>query len=332
MCYQEMCMCVWACMPWRVWGDVSMCVHIWVFSNRVWCMNAFFTRLPPNKELVLKFEKENRQSGMSVRGRWNVLQNIHVVPKTKGKWLLADWTRSSVGRIWCWMNDNISCRGSKNNVPRRQRSGDVRQVTRSRSSNRNPCSGAPILGVAGREGWARRTIASDIRIRTTSRRVHNVNRRGSSRARRTFAGDKITRTRCVHNIHERGSSRARRTFAGDKITRTRRVHNIHQRGSSTIPGTIHICYTGGRKRGNLGDRRINIISHLNTFTRVTNRRWQIRYRCGPGFEAGDTRGRQQEPRVRCKGLCRCQDSFDHFFHIVGTRRNGWWQVAGTNRG
>ena len=43
MCYQEMCMCVWACMPWRVWGDVSMCVHIWVYSNRVWCMNAFFT-------------------------------------------------------------------------------------------------------------------------------------------------------------------------------------------------------------------------------------------------------------------------------------------------
>ena len=39
MCYQEMCMCVWACMPWRVWGDVSMCIHIWV-SNRVWCMNS----------------------------------------------------------------------------------------------------------------------------------------------------------------------------------------------------------------------------------------------------------------------------------------------------
>ena len=36
--------------------------------------------------------------------------------------------------------------------------------------------------------------------------------------------------------------------------------------------------------------------------------------------------------MRCKGLCRCQDSFDHFFHVVGTRRNGWWQVAGTNRG
>ena len=253
-----------------------MCVHIWMYSNRVWCMNAFFTRLPPNKELVLKFEKkENRQSGMSVRGRWNVLQNIPVVPKTKRKWLLADWMRSSVGRIWWWTNDNISCRRSKNNVPRRQRSGDVRQVTRSRSSDRNAFSGAQILGI-GSEGWARRTIASDSRI--TTRRVHNINQRGRSRARHTFAGDKITRTRRVHNIHQRGSSRARRTFAGDKITRTRRVHNIHQRGGSTIPGTIHICFTGGRKRGNLGNRGINIISHLNTITRVTNRRSQIRYR------------------------------------------------------
>ena len=269
-----------------------MCVHIWVCSNRVtvWCMNAFFTRLPPNKELVLKFEKkkENRQSGMSVWGRCNVLQNIPVVPKTKRKWLLADWMRSSVGRIWSWTKDNISCscRRSKNNVPRRQRSGDVRQVTRSRSSDRNAFSGAQILGI-GSEGWARRTIASDSRI--TTRRVHNINQRGSSRARRTFAGDKITRTRRVHNIHQRGSSRARRTFAGDKITRTRRVHNIHQRGGSTIPGTIHICFTGGRKRGNLGNRGINIISHLNIITRVTNRlrrctassrarRSQIRYR------------------------------------------------------
>ena len=130
-----------------------MCMHLWMYSNRVWCINAFFTRLPPNRELVLKFEKKkkNRQSGMSVRGRWNVLQNIPVVPKTKGKWLLEDWTRSSVGRIWCWTTDNISCRGSKNNVPRRQRSGDVRQVTR----------------------WARRTIASNSRI--TTRRVQNIN-------------------------------------------------------------------------------------------------------------------------------------------------------------
>ena len=37
---------------------MSMCVHIWMYSNGVWCMNAFFTRLPPNKELVLKFEKK----------------------------------------------------------------------------------------------------------------------------------------------------------------------------------------------------------------------------------------------------------------------------------
>ena len=235
-----------------------MCVHIWMYRYRVWCMNAFFTRLPPNKELVLKFEKkENRQSGMSVRGRWNVLQNIPVVPKTKGKWLLVDWTRSSVGWIWWWTNDNISCRGSKNNVPRRQRSVDVRQVTR----------------------WARHTIASDSGI--TTRRVKQ---RGSSRARHTFAGDKITRTRLVHNTNQRGSSRARRTFAGDKITRTR-VHNITQRVGSTIPGTIHICYTGGRKGGK--DRGISIISHLNAITRVTNRlrtctvssgRSQIRYR------------------------------------------------------
>ena len=26
--------CVWACMPRRVWGDVSICVHIWVYSIR----------------------------------------------------------------------------------------------------------------------------------------------------------------------------------------------------------------------------------------------------------------------------------------------------------
>ena len=38
-----------------------MCVHIWVYSNRVWCMNAFFTPLPPNKELALKFEKETKK-------------------------------------------------------------------------------------------------------------------------------------------------------------------------------------------------------------------------------------------------------------------------------
>ena len=110
-----------------------------------------------------------------------------MVPKTKGKWLSADGTRSTVGRIWWWTNENISCRGSKNNV--RQRSGDTRQVTRSRSSDGNTCSGVLILGV-GREGWARRTIASDIR----------------TRARRTFTGDNRTRTTHVHDINQRGSS------------------------------------------------------------------------------------------------------------------------------
>ena len=40
-----------------------MCVHIRVYSNRVWCMNAFFTPLPPNKELVLKFEKRKAKIG-----------------------------------------------------------------------------------------------------------------------------------------------------------------------------------------------------------------------------------------------------------------------------
>ena len=236
MCYQEMCMCVSVYAMEGVRGCVNVRAYmVYSISNRVrWCMNAFFTRLPPNKELVLKFEKEKQKQNRkrkSVRGRWDVLQNI--VPKTKGKWFSADGTRSSVGQIWWWTNENISCRGSKHNV--RQRSGDIRLVTRSKSSDRNACSGAQILGV-GREGWARRTIASDIRIRT--RRIHNINQRGSSRARRTFAGDKITRTRCVHNINQRGSSRARRTFAGDKITRTRPVHNINQRGSSRARRTF----------------------------------------------------------------------------------------------
>ena len=103
-CYQKMCMCVWVCMPWRVWGDVSMCMHIWVYSNRVWCMNSLHGSLRTKNLSSSSKKKKTWQSRMSVRGRWNVLQNIHVVPKTKGKWLLADWTRSSVGRIWCWTN------------------------------------------------------------------------------------------------------------------------------------------------------------------------------------------------------------------------------------